>query len=77
MSDSLARLLRGVPSGQALPVFPGYCQSVTPLAVQITGAVTLTGLDYLGVPGSLVIGRVLLLRTDGAPVILGNLNSTT
>lgn len=78
MSDSLARLLRGVSAGQALPVFPGYCQSVSPLAVQITGAVVLTGLEYLGAPGSLVVGRVLLLRMpDAAPVILGNLNSTT
>lgn len=78
MSDSLARLLRGVPAGVPLSVFPGYCQSLAPLAVQITGTVTLTGLEYLGAPGSLTVGRVLLLRMpDAAPVILGNLNTTT
>lgn len=75
--DPLAALLLGMSSGANLPVFPGYCQDATPGAtvVQITGELTLTGLEYVGVAGSLVVGRVLLLTTPGAPLILGNLNA--
>ncbi len=76
MSAVLARLLAETPGGQALPVFPGYCQSVSPRLVQITGATVLEDLEYLGPAGSLVVGRVLLLRIpDGRPIILGNLNT--
>lgn len=72
----MARLLAADQSGQPLQVFPGYCQSVGPAVVQITGAIVLEGLEYLGAAGSLVPGRVLLLRIpDGRPVILGNLNT--
>jgi hypothetical protein len=57
-------------------VFPGYCQATAPIAVQITGDVVLTGLRYLGVAGSLVVGPVMLLRMpDSAPLILGNINT--
>lgn len=66
---------RTPPAGAPLAVYPGYCQSLNPTVVQITGTLTLTGLDYVGVAGSLVVGRVLLLDTPGAPVILGNLNT--
>jgi len=76
VSTVLAALLNGTSGGQPLPVFPGYCQAVNPAIVQITGDVTLTDLEYVGVAGSLVVGRVLLLRIpDARPVILGNLNS--
>lgn len=76
MSDTVARMLAGAQAGAALNVFPGYCQSTDPRTVQITGDVTLVGLEYLGVAGSLVVGRVLLLRVpDGRPIILGNLNT--
>lgn len=75
MSAVVAGLLNGQQGGQPLPVFPGYCQSIGPTVVQITGETTLTGLEYVGVAGTLVPGRVLLLRVpDGRPVILGNLN---
>lgn len=77
MSRLLAEVLAASSAGgQALPVFPGYCQATAPVTVQITGDIVLTGLEYLGVAGSLVVGRVLLLRVpDGRPVILGNLNT--
>lgn len=77
MSAVLARLLvAGATAGASLPVQPGYCSSVSPRRVQITGELELEDLEYLGPPGSLVVGRVLLLRVpDGRPVILGNLNA--
>lgn len=74
MSARLAALLLGGQGGEPLAVFPGYCQSTDPRTVQITGDVVLTGLEYCGPPGTLVVGRVLLYRVpDGAPIILGNL----
>jgi hypothetical protein len=76
MSAVVARLLSGSGGGRPLDTFPGYSQSTTPITVQITGDTVLTGLEYLGVAGSLVVGRVLLLRVpDGRPLILGNLNT--
>ncbi len=77
MSDAIVRaLVRGQASGQPLPVLVGYCSSTAPRLVQITGAIELEGLEYLGPAGSLVVGRVLLLRIpDGRPIILGNLNA--
>jgi hypothetical protein len=76
MSRVVAAILNGGSGGAPLQVFPGYCQSVGPSVVQITGDTVLTGLEYLGVAGTLVPGRVLLLRIpDGRPVILGNLNT--
>jgi hypothetical protein len=77
MSNALARVLAASAAGAPLTVYPGYCQSITPgaVAVQITGELVLTGLEYVGAPGSLAVGRVLLLDTPGAPVILGNLNT--
>lgn len=64
-------------AGAPLLLTPGYCQSITPgaVTVQITGDHVLTGLRYVGPPGSLAVGPVLLLDTPGAPIILGNLNS--
>jgi hypothetical protein len=74
--DPLAGLLAGGGGGRPLDVFPGYCQATAPIAVQITGDVVLTGLRYLGVAGSLVVGPVMLLRMpDSAPLILGNINT--
>jgi hypothetical protein len=77
VSAVLARLLAAqTAGGRPLDVFPGYCQSTVPRLVQITGDTTLADLEYLGPPGSLAVGRVLLLRVpDGRPIILGNLNS--
>lgn len=43
--------------------------------VLITGTQTFTNLAILGDPAALAIGRVLLLRTAGAPVILGRLRT--
>lgn len=77
MSARVAGLVLGAGAvgGQPLPVFPGYCQSTDPRLVQITGDVVLTGLEYCGPPGTLAVGRVLLLRVpDGRPIILGNLS---
>lgn len=76
MSRLLAEVIAATAGGQPVSVFPGYCQAVAPTRVQITGDVVLTELEYVGVAGSLVVGRVLLLRVpDGRPVILGNLNT--
>jgi len=76
VSAVVAALLNGGQGGQPLPVFSGYCQSTAPVTVQISGDTVLTGLEYLGVAGTLVVGRVLLLRVpDGRPLILGNLNT--
>jgi hypothetical protein len=75
--DPLALLLGGGDGGRPLEVFPGYCEATAPITVQITGDVVLTGLRYLGAPGSLAVGPVMLLRMpDSAPLILGNINST-
>jgi len=43
--------------------------------VIITGTQEFTNLAILGDPAALAVGRVLLLRTAGAPVILGRLRT--
>ncbi len=77
MSDTLARLIGGGSyTGRPPQIFSGYCTVPTvPRQVQLTGSVVLEGLEYCGPPGTLVVGRVLLLRPspDAKPVILGNL----
>lgn len=74
MSTILAAVLNASADSGALSVFPGYCQGTAPRMVQLTGDIVLTGLAYCGPPGTLVVGRVLLLRVpDGRPIILGNL----
>jgi hypothetical protein len=58
-------------------VTPAYLSAWDPLTgastVIITGTQQFTNLAVLGDPAALAIGRVLLLRTAGAPVILGRL----
>lgn len=77
MSGVLARVLAPPMAGAALTVFPGYLESTSPRIVQLTGDITLEGLEYVGVAGSLVVGRVLLWTPEpgSRPIILGNLNT--
>ena len=75
MSDRLARVILGTVAGAPLDLQPGYCTSLDPRLVQITGDIVLEGLEYCGPAGTLAVGRVLLYRVpDGRPIILGNLS---
>jgi hypothetical protein len=60
-------------------VTPAYLSVWDPITgantVIITGTLEFTNLAVLGDPAALAIGRVLLLRTAGAPVILGRLRT--
>lgn len=63
----------------ALLTMPAYLSTWDPVTgantVLITGTQTFTDLAVLGDPAALSVGRVLLLRTAGAPVILGRLRT--
>jgi hypothetical protein len=83
-SDSLARLLAHQPRPDDLLqeilarlTQPAYLSVWDPVTgantVLITGTQEFTNLAVLGDPAALSVGRVLLLRTAGAPVILGRL----
>lgn len=82
MSDSLTRyLLASAQTGTALRILPGYLSLWAPAAtppadrnvVTFSGTQTFRNLAYIGPSASIVVGRVLLLIGDGAPIILGNL----
>lgn len=67
----------------ALPsvAYPAYLTAWDPVTgantVTVTGTTTFTNLRYLPPPGDLAVGRVLLIRTPGKPVILGQLRAPT
>jgi hypothetical protein len=82
VSAELAAWLNGrsedpLPAILARLVAPAYLSAWDAVTgantVIITGTQTFTNLAILGDPAALAIGRVLLLRTAGAPVILGRL----
>ena len=82
MSGDLAEWLRGsqadpLESILARLVVPAYLSVWDPVTgantVIITGTQSFANLAILGDPAALAVGRVLLLRTAGAPVILGRL----
>jgi hypothetical protein len=79
MSDQLARYLlaqQGT-AGSEGPVFTAYLIAWDALTgantVTISGSQQLFDLSFLGDPAGITTGRVLLLRTPGSPVILGNI----
>jgi hypothetical protein len=41
--------------------------------VQVTGNQTITNVTLLRAPDELAVGPVFLLRTDGGPVVVGNI----
>jgi hypothetical protein len=66
LPEVLARLLQ--------PAYLSVWDAVTGAnTVIITGVQEFTNLAVLGDPAALSVGRVLLLRTAGAPIILGRL----
>lgn len=68
--DPLAGLLARI----VQPAYMSAWDAVTGAnTVVITGTQQFTNLAILGDPAALGVGRVLLLRTAGAPVILGRL----
>jgi hypothetical protein len=82
MSDELADYLRprdddplqAILARLVAPAYLSAWDAVTGAnTVIITGTQQFTNLAVLGDPAALAVGRVLLLRTAGAPVILGRL----
>lgn len=78
-SDQLARWLLAQQStaGAEGPVFTAYLIAWDPVTgintVTLSGDQQVTNLSFLGDPNAITTGRVLLLRTPGSPVILGNI----
>lgn len=80
--DELARFLAQQPA-DPLPdilarlIQPAYLSAWDPVTgvntVIISGTQEFTNLALIGSPSDLEVGRVLLLRTAGAPIILGRL----
>lgn len=80
--DELARFLAQQPA-DPLPdilarlIQPAYLSVWDPITgtntVIISGTQEFTNLALIGSPSDLEVGRVLLLRTAGAPIILGRL----
>lgn len=68
--DPMSRILSAVTQPAYLSAWDVVTGANT---VIITGTQQFTNLAILGDPAALAIGRVLLLRTAGAPVILGRL----
>jgi hypothetical protein len=77
MSDAMSRYLLSIGGGGAQLIRPGYLATWDPITgantVRFSGTQVFTNLAYLGDPAAISVGRVLLLLTDGAPVILGRL----
>lgn len=80
--DELARFLAQrdedpLPAILARLLQPAYLSAWDPVTgastVIITGTQQFTNLAVLGDPAALSVGRVLLFRTAGAPIILGRL----
>lgn len=78
MTDALARYIAGV-AGRGAPdiVRPGYMSEWDPVTganrVLFTGNQEFLNLAFVGDPAALAVGRVLLLLTPGAPIILGRI----
>lgn len=80
LGDHLARQERDPLQGILARLFvPAYLSTWDPVTgantVLITGTQTFMNLAVLGDPAALSVGRVLLLRTAGAPVIFGRLRT--
>lgn len=78
MSDALARyILAQQNSDKPTEPYTGYLKAWDPVTgenvLTITGNVEWRNLSFIGDPSTITTGRVLLLRTDGSPVILGNI----
>ncbi len=81
MSDVMSRYLLSLGGGAPDSIRPGYLSAWDPVTgantVLFSGTQTFTNLAFLGDPAALSVGRVLLLLTPGAPVILGRLTKPT
>lgn len=81
MADRLGRWLAGTPGGGAQTTMPGYLSAWDPVTgnntVLYSGTQEFTNLAFVGDPAALAVGRVLLLITPGAPIILGRLTNPT
>jgi len=82
--DQLAKFLAAQPADPLADILarlvqPAYLSAWDPVTgastVIITGTQQFVNLAVLGDPAALGVGHVLLLRTAGAPVILGRLRT--
>ncbi len=77
MGERLARYIVSTPPGGNDLIRPGYLAEWDPVTganvVKFSGTQEFRDLAYLGAPADISVGRVLLLMTPGAPVILGRL----
>lgn len=77
MGERLGRFLAGTPGSPEQAIMPGYLSAWDPVTgantVTFSGTQTFENLAYIGDPDALAVGRVLLLITPGAPIILGRI----
>jgi len=77
MGQRLGQYLAGQPGGGEQQIMPGYMSEWDPLTganrVLFSGTQEFVNLAFVGDPAALAVGRVLLLITPGAPIILGRI----
>lgn len=81
MGARLGAFMAGKPGGGEQAILPGYMSEYDPVTganrVLFSGTQEFVNLAFVGSPAGLAVGRVLLLITPGAPIILGNITKPT
>lgn len=77
MGTRLGQYLAGTPGTGEQTIMPGYLSEWDPVTgankVLYSGTQEFVNLAFVGDPATLAVGRVLLLITPGAPIILGRI----